>query len=364
MKILTVENVSKSFGNLNVLKNVNLTVKKDERIALIGPSGCGKSVFLRLLELLEQPDTGKIIIEEKEITAKGADVDLLRSRMGMVYQGFHLFEHMNVLENIILAPMLVRKIPRKQAVEEALEFLRMVGLESKAYSMPGTLSGGQKQRIAICRCLAMEPQIILFDEPTSALDPTMVGEVLATIRMLFKRDMTMVIVTHEMAFAREVATRVLYFDECGIYEEGTPAEIFDHPQKPKTREFVRKLKFFSKHIDSRNFDLMQLQGGIQSFAERYGMAELYAYRLQLCTEELVYEMLYGCTQEIDLQLEITYGELEKTVELRCDCAGHPYNPFTIIDDEKVHLGLTILRQVARSIHYSHENGRNVVIIQL
>lgn len=364
MRMLTVENVSKSFGDLDVLKNVSLTVEKGERIALIGPSGCGKSVFLRLLEFLEQPNTGRIMIEEKEITAKGADVNLLRSRMGMVYQGFHLFEHMNVLENIILAPMLVRKIPREQAVEKALEFLRMVGLDSKVYSMPNTLSGGQKQRIAICRCLAMEPQIMLFDEPTSALDPTMVGEVLATMRMLAKRDMTMIIVTHEMTFAREVATRVLYLDECGIYEEGSPEEIFDYPQKPKTQEFVRKLKFFFEHIDNRNFDLMQLQGRIRNFTERYGMAKLYAFRLQLCTEELVYEMLYGCTQEIDLLIEITYGELEKTVVLRCDCAGPPHDPFAIIDDEQVHLGLTILRQVARSIHYSHEHGRNVVIIEL
>lgn len=252
MAMLRVENISKSFGSLKVLQNVNLTVETGERIAVIGKSGCGKSVFLRLLELLEQPDEGRIFIGDDEITAKGANVDAIRMRMGMVYQGFHLFEHMDVLENIILAPTHLRKTPRLKAEEKAMELLRMVGLESKHNAMPNTLSGGQKQRIAICRCLAMEPQIMLFDEPTSALDPTMIGEVLATIRMLAEQNMTMIIVTHEMGFAREVATRVLYFDECGIYEEGSAIEIFDNPQKIKTQAFIHKLKYFSQHIGRRD----------------------------------------------------------------------------------------------------------------
>lgn len=222
MSMLRIENLSKSFSSLKVLQNVSLTVEQGERIALIGRSGCGKSVFLRSIELLEKPDSGRIFIGDDEITAIGANVDAIRSKMGMVYQGFHLFEHMDVLENITLAPTRLRGISKQAAEEKALELLRIVGLESKKNAMPATLSGGQKQRIAICRCLAMEPKVMLFDEPTSALDPTMVGEVLATIRMLAKRDMTMLIVTHEMSFAREVATRVLYFDECGIYEQGAP----------------------------------------------------------------------------------------------------------------------------------------------
>lgn len=364
MNMLRVENVSKSFGNLKVLQQVNLTVERGERLALIGRSGCGKSVFLRLLELLEQPDDGRIFLGEDEITQKGAKVDAIRSRMGMVYQGFHLFEHLDVLQNITLAPTRLRGMPTQEAEEKALELLRMVGLESKLHAMPNTLSGGQKQRIAICRCLAMEPQIMLFDEPTSALDPTMVGEVLATIRMLAKRDMTMLIVTHEMAFAREVATRVLYFDECGIYEEGTPEELFDDPKKPKTQAFVRKLKFFTEHIDQRDFDLMRLHGGIRLFAERYGLESKYANRLQLCTEELIYELLGGCGEKIDLNVEVTYGELTKSVTLCCDCAGEPCNPFEALGDEDAHLGLTILKNVSHGIDYRYLDGRNVVEITL
>lgn len=365
MSMLRVENLSKSFGSLRVLQNVNLTVERGECIALIGHSGCGKSVFLRSLELLEQPDAGHVFIGSDEITAKDANVDTIRSRMGMVYQGFHLFEHMNVLDNITLAPIHLRKTPRPEAEKKALELLRMVGLESKCHTMPDTLSGGQKQRIAICRCLAMEPQIMLFDEPTSALDPTMVGEVLATIRMLAKRDMTMLIVTHEMAFAREVATRILYFDEYGIYEEGSPEEIFDRPQKLKTQAFVRKLKFFSEHIDRQDFDLMHLHGGIRLFAERYGLPAKYANRLQLCTEELIYELFHSCGESIDLNVEITYGELTKSVSLCCDSAGQPFNPFTAVnDDEEAHLGLTILKNVSKSIDYSYEGGRNIVKIEI
>ncbi len=365
MSMLRVEKLNKSFGTLRVLQNVSLTVEQGERIALIGRSGCGKSVFLRSLELLEQPDEGHIFIGDEEITAKGADVDAIRSRMGMVYQGFHLFEHMDVLENITLAPVRLRGIPKKEAEEQARELLRMVGLEGKAHAMPGVLSGGQKQRIAICRCLAMEPQVMLFDEPTSALDPTMVGEVLATIRTLAKRNMTMLIVTHEMAFAREVATRVLYFDECGIYEDGTPEDIFDHPKRANTQAFVRKLKFFNQHITSRNFDLMQFHGGIRDFAERYGLAVKYANRLQLCAEELIYELLGGCGAEIDLNVEITYGEQTKSITLRCDCAGDPFHPFDAADnDDETHLGLTILKNVSKTIDYRYKDGRNLVEITL
>ncbi|MBP1764514.1 MAG: putative amino acid transporter ATP-binding protein [Firmicutes bacterium] len=371
MSMLRVEGLYKSFDSLEVLQGVNLTVERGERIALIGRSGCGKSVFLRSLELLEKPDLGRIFIGDDEITAKDAKIDLIRQGMGMVFQGFHLFEHMTVLENITLAPMRLRKISRVVAEQKAVELLRMVGLESKKHAFPDSLSGGQKQRIAICRCLAMEPQVMLFDEPTSALDPTMVGEVLATIRMLAKHDMTMLIVTHEMTFAREVATRVLYFDECGIYEEGTPEEIFDRPQKPKTQAFVRKLKYFSEHVDSREFDLMRLHGGIRMFAERYNLAEKYANRLQLCTEELIYEMLDGCDkdQAIDLNLEIEYAEGSKTVILRCDCAGAPFDPFMAEhgdteDGDMAHLGLKILKNVAQSINYCYEEGRNVIQIKL
>lgn len=367
MSMIQVEHLSKSFGSLEVLRDVSLTVEEGECIVIIGGSGCGKSVFLRSLDLLETPDAGRIFIGGDEITAKGADVNRIRQKMGMVYQGFHLFEHMDVLDNLTLAPIRLRGASRDEAEQKAVELLKMVSLESRKHAMPVVLSGGQKQRIAIARCLAMEPQIMLFDEPTSALDPTMVGEVLATMRMLAKRGMTMIIVTHEMAFAREVSTRILYFDELGIYEQGTPEEIFDHPQKPKTKAFIQKLKYFSHKIDRRDFDLMQLQGGIQRFAEKYGIGDKFAYRLQLCAEELIYEMLSGAVAEgavVNLDVNISYSEADKSILLELICTGREYDPFLAPEDDEAHLGVTILRNVAREICCACHDGINQIIVKL
>ena len=305
MSMIRVENLSKAFGSLQVLKNVNLTVERGERIVIIGGSGCGKSVFLRCMDLLETPDEGRVFIGEDELTSRKADLNRIRRKVGMVYQGFHLFSHMNVLDNITLAPVRLLGQPRKEAEKRVETLLGMVGLESRKHAMPEVLSGGQKQRIAIVRCLAMSPEVMLFDEPTSALYPTMVGEVLATLRLLAKQGMTMIIVTHEMDFAKEIATRVLYMDEQGIYEEGTPEEIFDAPKRKKTRDFIHKMKYFFWQIGSRDFDLMQLQGNIRSFAHRYGLDDKKAYRLQLCTEELVYEMLGGEKPDAEVDRDAT-----------------------------------------------------------
>lgn len=367
MSIIQVEHLYKSFGSLEVLRDVSLTVEEGECIVIIGGSGCGKSVFLRLLNLLETPDSGRILIGEDEITAKGANVNHIRQKMGMVYQGFHLFEHMDVLDNLTLAPIRLRGESREEAEQKAVELLKMVSLESRKHTMPSVLSGGQKQRIAIARCLAMEPQIMLFDEPTSALDPTMVGEVLATMRMLVKRGMTMIVVTHEMSFAREVGTRILYFDEHGIYEQGTPGDIFDHPQKPKTEAFIHKMKFFSQKIGQREFDLMQLQGGIWSFAIKYGIGDKFAHRLQLCAEELIYEMLSGAVVEdaaVNLDVNISYSELDKSIQLELTCAGKEYNPFLVPEDDEAHLGITILEKVAKELSYTCHDGINHITIKL
>ncbi len=288
MILIDVKNLYKSFGDLKVLQDVNLSVEEGERIAIIGGSGCGKSVFLRSIELLEKPDSGNIFIDGDEITAPNADINKIRRKMGMVYQKFYLFSHMNVLDNLCLAPVKLLGMPRKEAEQHALEWLNKVGLTSKMYEMPERLSGGQQQRIAICRCLMMNPKVLLFDEPTSALDPTMVGEVLAMIRMLAKQNMTMLIVTHEMNFARELATRVLFLADGGIYEQGTPSEIFDSPQREKTIAFIRKLKYVNYEIRNKNFDLLEMQGKIHDFTEKYGIKSTLANRLELCCEELIY----------------------------------------------------------------------------
>jgi len=364
MSLIEVHDLCKSFGSLNVLQSVNLNVEAGERIAIIGGSGCGKSVFLRSLELLEKPDHGRIFIDGDEITAKGADIDRIRQSMGMVYQKFHLFSEMDVMDNLCLAPVKLHKLPRKEAEAKAMTLLAQVGLASRAHARPAVLSGGQQQRIAICRCLMMEPKVLLFDEPTSALDPTMVGEVLAVIRMLAKRDMTMLIVTHEMNFAREVATRVLFLADHGIYEQGTPEEVFDHPKGEKTIAFVRKIKYFSYEITARDFDLMAFQGGLQIFGEKYGMRTQSIHRLQICCEELIYEMLNGCYSEndnIDMDISVTYAEMDKAVQILILCGGKAYNPFQQPDDG---LGVTILKRMAQKLDYRLESGRNHIEITM
>lgn len=240
-EIIRVENLCKGFGELKVLKNINQHVNFGEVVSIIGPSGSGKSTFLRCLNLLEQPDSGKIWFEGVDITDKRIDIDKHRQKMGMVFQHFNVFPNLKVLENITLAPVLEKKIPKAQAVAQAEELLKKVGLFDKRDEYPRKLSGGQKQRLAIVRALAMEPDVILFDEPTSALDPEMVKDVLDVIKGLAESGMTIVIVTHEMGFAREVSDRVLFMDDGDIQEEGTPEQIFDHPENPRTIEFLSKV---------------------------------------------------------------------------------------------------------------------------
>ena len=239
--MIEVNNLCKSFGKLNVLNSITTEIKKGEVVVIIGPSGSGKSTFLRCLNLLEQPTSGEIIFEGIPITSPKTNINLLRQKMGMVFQQFNLFPHMSVIDNITLAPVKLKRMTRQQAIEKAMDLLKRVGLEDKAYSYPGQLSGGQKQRIAIVRSLAMSPDVMLFDEPTSALDPEMVGEVLSVMKELAREGMTMVVVTHEMGFAKEVGTRVMFMDEGRIAEEGTPEEIFGNPQNPRTREFLSKV---------------------------------------------------------------------------------------------------------------------------
>ena len=240
-EIIKVENLCKGFGELKVLRNINQHVNMGEVVSIIGPSGSGKSTFLRCLNLLEVPDSGKITFAGVEITDKKIDIDKHRQKMGMVFQHVNVFPNMTVLENITLAPVLEKKVPKEQAQKEAEELLKKVGLLEKKDEYPRKLSGGQKQRLAIVRAMAMKPDVILFDEPTSALDPEMVKDVLDVIKDLADSGMTIVIVTHEMGFAKEVSDRVLFMDDGCIQEEGTPEEIFEHPKNPRTIEFLSKV---------------------------------------------------------------------------------------------------------------------------
>ena len=239
--MIEVKNLRKSFDGTEVLKGINETINKGDVACIIGPSGSGKSTFLRCLNLLEIPTGGQIVFEGDDLTAKGVDLNLHRQKMGMVFQQFHLFPHMTVIDNLTMAPVLLKKATKAQAEKKGMELLERVGLADRASAYPSELSGGQKQRVAIVRALCMNPDVMLFDEPTSALDPEMVGEVLDVMKELAKEGMTMVVVTHEMGFAKEVANRVLFVDDGVIMEEGTPQEIFDNPKCERLKTFLSKV---------------------------------------------------------------------------------------------------------------------------
>ncbi|MBP2098524.1 amino acid ABC transporter ATP-binding protein [Enterococcus rivorum] len=239
--MINIKNLHKSFGKNEVLKGIDLEVKTGEVVVIIGPSGSGKSTFLRCLNLLEQPTDGSIEFEGKNLLDKSVNIDELRQKMGMVFQNFNLFPHKTVLENLTISPIKVKKESPEAAKKKALALLEQVGLSEKQGNYPSQLSGGQQQRVAIARALAMNPDVMLFDEPTSALDPEMVGEVLAVMKALAEEGMTMVVVTHEMGFAREVSDRVIFMDAGVIQEEGTPEEIFSQPKNPRTQDFLRKV---------------------------------------------------------------------------------------------------------------------------
>ena len=239
--MIDIKNLHKSFGKLEVLRGINETIQEGERVVLIGASGSGKSTLLRCLNLLEEPDQGTVVFEGVDLTDPDTNLDKTRCRMGMVFQHFNLFPHKTILENITLAPVYHKMQTKDEAKEKAMALLKRIGLEDKANTYPAMLSGGQKQRVAIVRALAMEPKVMLFDEPTSALDPEMVGEVLELIRQLADTGMTMVIVTHEMGFAREVGTRIMFMDEGEIKEQNAPQEFFQNPQHPRLKEFLSKV---------------------------------------------------------------------------------------------------------------------------
>ena len=302
--LVNISHLKKSYGSLDVLRDINTEVHRGEVISIIGPSGTGKSTFLRCLNLLEQPTSGSIVVDGEDILTKGYPVNRLRQKMGMVFQSFNLFEHKTVLENVIFAPCQLRYQPEEEAREEGLALLRKVGLAEKADVYPSSLSGGQKQRVAIARALAMKPDVILFDEPTSALDPTMVGEVLSVIRQLAKEGMTMLIVTHEMKFARDVSTRIFFMYDGYIHEDGSPEVIFENPVHSATKAFIQRIRKEVFEIDGPDFDFLGMHSTMGAFCHKYGIAE----KLETA-ERLTDKMLDGAmAQYRPITVRITHSE--------------------------------------------------------
>ena len=283
--MIRIEHLKKEYLNVTPLKDVSVEIRDGDVISIIGPSGTGKSTLLRCINRLEEPTSGRIWVGGVEITDPRCDINKVRQRMGMVFQSFNLFGHRTVIENIMLAPMDLLGVPKQQAYDTGMRLLRKVGLAEKALNYPDELSGGQKQRIAIARTLAMDPEVILLDEPTSALDPAMVTEVQAVIRDLARTGKTMMIVTHEMNFARAISNRVFYMDEGGIYEEGAPEQIFDHPRRENTRRFVRRLKVLELNIENRDYDFLGMAGEIVQYCVWNRIAPKLANRIQLVFEE-------------------------------------------------------------------------------
>ena len=360
MSMIKIEHLRKEYPNVTPLEDVSAEINKGDVISVIGPSGTGKSTLLRCLNRLEEPTSGTVTVDGEIITAPGCDISKVRQKMGMVFQSFNLFANLNIIDNVTAAPISLMKTPKEQAYKEGMELLRRVGLAEKAQSFPDELSGGQKQRVAIARAIAMKPEILLFDEPTSALDPTMVGEVLSVIRALAKEGMTMMIVTHEMKFARDVSTRVFYMDEGGIYEEGTPEEIFDHPKRDRTRVFIKRLKQLELEFSSPDADFVSFMSQIEEFGRRSLISPKIIRNMQLCFEELVVQNIIPSAGEESLPASVIaeYSEADGSTTMTISYGGRKFDPFTEGDE----LSAMMIKRLAENTAH-HYDGRNTVTVR-
>ena len=323
MSIIEVSHLRKEYPNATPLKDVNATVDTGEVISIIGPSGTGKSTFLRCLNRMETPTSGQILVDGQDVCAPDVDLPALRRKMGMVFQSFNLFNHMLVAENVMYGPTRLLGVPKQEAYEEACRLLERVGLRERALAWPSELSGGQKQRVAIARALAMHPQILLFDEPTSALDPTMVSEVLQVMRDLAQEGLTMLVVTHEMRFARDVSSRVFYMDQGEVWEQGTPKQIFEEPQRSRTRDFIFRVRSWEWHIDRIPFDWQSMLGSVESFCIRQVMGARSLNECVMLVEELVAHRLVPAAERLgvdapDVRLTLSAGEGGERMSLAVD----------------------------------------------
>ncbi len=355
--LFRVSHLQKSFGNVTPVRDISCEIRKGDVIAVIGPSGTGKSTFLSLLNQLEKADGGEILFKGESILQAGTDLSRLRRQVGMVFQSFFLFSHLTIVENVMLAQVELLGRSKEEAFRRSMEILEMTGLADKALNYPNELSGGQQQRAAIARELAMDPEVILFDEPTSALDPTTIGEVLSVIRKLARQGMTMVIVTHEMNFAKDVSNRVFFLDEGIIYEEGSPEQIFSSPRQDKTRQFIRHLKILTIRITGRSFDYAGAVTQIEAFGHRHMVDQAVIRRMITITEELGVSVLLGHYQD-NTDAEITFEYQENTGEMYMKTVfeGTDFDPLRQGDP----VCTSLIRNAARDISYTCAEGKGLV----
>ena len=355
--LIEVSHLKKSFGDVVPLRDVSCQVAEGDVISVIGPSGTGKSTFLNLINHLEVPDAGTIHFEGQDTLAQKYDYNRLREQVGMVFQSFNLFSHLTIVENLMLAQTELLGRDERTACRRSMELLHMVGLRDKALSLPGELSGGQQQRVAIVRAVAMDPKVILFDEPTSALDPTMVGEVLAVIRNLARDGMTMLVVTHEMRFARDVSNRVFFMDEGTIFEEGSPEEVFEHPKRDRTRQFINHLQVFETTMRARGFDSIGLETRITQFCYRHMIAARLQNRMQTMAEELcMATILPKLDQDAELRLTFEYDDTHGVVSMEVAYPDTGADPLEAADE----ISLALIRHACTDLARSTEAGTAVM----
>lgn len=358
--MIEIKHLQKKYENSTPLKDVNVVINDGDVISIIGPSGTGKSTFLRCINLLERPTSGQIILDGEEITAPNYPVEKARRKMGMVFQSFNLFNHLTVIENLIVPQMDILNKTKQEAYDTGVALLKRVGLSGRELQYPSQLSGGQKQRVAIARTLAMDPDVILFDEPTSALDPTMVKEVQAVIRDLTKTGKTMMIVTHEMNFAKAISNRVFYMDQGGIYEDGPPEQIFDNPVKERTRRFIRQLKVLELVVDNSNYDFIGANSTIEQYCIQNDISPRVKYRISLSFEELVQRILSSHSDNYPINYLVEYTPNDEKAYITILYSGDKFDPVDT-DDE---LSYKLIKESVESITYTYDDQSNVNKIEL
>ena len=350
--MIELRHISKKYEEAEPLRDVSTVIRDGDVISVIGPSGTGKSTLLRCINLLERPSRGQIFVNGEEITAPRYDAARVRRKIGMVFQSFNLFGHLTVIENIMMAQVDLLGKSRQEAYDTGMELLRRVGLGDLALRYPDQLSGGQKQRAAIARTLAMDPEVILLDEPTSALDPTMVGEVQSVIRDLAGSGKTMMIVTHEMNFARAICSRVFYMDQGGIYEDGPPDQVFDHPKKELTRRFIRQLKVLELEIEGKEYDFPGAGTQIDQYCMKNTIPARIRYRIRLAFEEMIQQILFPRLRNPSIHVTLEYSESRESVKMTVRYKGEPFDPA----DSENELSYSVIKGISSRMHYESVPG--------